>query len=217
MATKPRFPLYVDVICHSVRAENGPIAGKQVGVLDRVEGPDGGWRYKVSPDNSYSVFECLESELSLAVPAPGPGDEEILDGFIGPTAELRHSPNWEGFRSLLREYGFDPLKCFLLSCEAGDDVGATLVLPDGRVASADFREHYQTRQAIRITRWSIDDYSDREVELARSILKSPGSTAFDVQAHAYYDEKIASVDAPLPPLEWGARPWHHWEGPPRPE
>ncbi|MCB1089759.1 MAG: hypothetical protein KDM63_22150, partial [Verrucomicrobiae bacterium] len=67
--------------------------------------------------------------------------------------------------------------------------------------------------AITITEWDIEDYSDRAIELAREIIQGD-TTEFDRQVRAFFESELQSKDAPLPPLEWGDRPWHTWEAKP---
>ena len=132
-------------------------------------------------------------------------DEEHRTNIIDQTAELRHSVKSDGLRHLLRERGYDPQACLRLSCDQGDDVNKTLVLPDGTVVSVDYREHYETRQAIRFTDWSVKTYSDREIELAREIVSASDSSVFDTDVLRYFNENLAASDHPLPPLKEGDR------------
>jgi hypothetical protein len=141
-------------------------------------------------------------------------DDDHRLNIVVQTANLRYSVKSDGLRALLREKGYDPNKCLQLSCDQGDDVNITLVLPDGSVVNGDYREHFETRQAIRFTEWNIEGFSDREIELARAIVRAPDSTKFDTDVRRYFDLKLAATDGPLPPLQWGDRFWHHWEKPP---
>jgi hypothetical protein len=90
----------------------------------------------------------------------------------------------------------------------------TLVLPDGSVVNADYREHFESRQAIRFTEWKVEGFTDSETELARAIIEAPDSSMFDDDVRRYFESNLAATDAPLPPLHWGDRMWHHWETPP---
>src|SRR5262245_56200224 len=141
-------------------------------------------------------------------------DEEHRRNIVAQTADLRYSVKSNGLRALLREKGYDPSKCLQLSCDQGDDVNVTLVLPDGSVVNADYREHVETRQAMQFTQWNVEGFSDRETELARAIVAAPGSSEFDAKVRQYHDSNLAATDGPLPPLRWGDRMWHYWEKPP---
>ena len=141
-------------------------------------------------------------------------DDDYRQKIVAHTAALRYSVKSNGLRVLLREKGYDPSKSLQLSCEQGDDVNVTLVLPDGSVANADYREHFETRQAMRFTQWNVEGFSEREIELARAITAAPDSSKFDDDVRRYFESHLAASDAPLPPLRWGDRMWHYWENPP---
>jgi hypothetical protein len=141
-------------------------------------------------------------------------DDEHRLNIVAQTAALRYSVKSDGLRALLRERGYEPSECLQLSCDQGDDVRITLVLPNGNVVTADYREHFETRQANQITEWKIEGFSDREIELARAIVLAPDSLQFNLDVRRYFDDNLAATDVPLPPMRWGDRMWHHWEQPP---
>jgi hypothetical protein len=141
-------------------------------------------------------------------------DDKHWLNIAAQTAVLRYSVKSDGLRALLRERGHDPNKCIQLSCEQGDDVSITLVLPDCTVVNAEYREHFETRQALRFTEWNVEGFSNREIELARAILGTSASSEFDSDVRRYFDDNLAATDTLLPPLQWGDRMWHHWEKPP---
>jgi hypothetical protein len=89
-----------------------------------------------------------------------------------------------------------------------------LVLPDGTVVNADYREHFETRQAIRFTVWNVEGLSNRDIELARAIVGASDSSRFDSDVRRYFDDNLAASDSPLPPMRWGDQMWHLWEKPP---
>ena len=69
--------------------------------------------------------------------------------------------------------------------------------------SLDYREHCQTcqtRQAIKIMSWEVEDSSDRESELANQIL-SGDTTGFDREVRLYFDRELSSSDSALPPQQ----------------
>ena len=140
-------------------------------------------------------------------------DADEIENFVVQTAELRFSVKSDGLRQLLKARGHDPAAVIQHSCDHGDDVHIGLYLEDGSAVSLDYREHYQTRQAIKIASWEMKEYSDREAELANQIL-SGDTTDFDREVRAYFDRELASSDAALPPLSWGDREWHAWESKP---
>ena len=143
----------------------------------------------------------------------GPTSDDIRANLIAQTAALRWSIRDEGLRRLLRERGHDPARCIQVSVDQGDDVKTVIVLDDDTTVYLDYREHHQTRQAIGFTRWEVADYRDRDIELARQILRTEDEE-FDADVLSYYEREIAPRDEPLPPLKWGDRPWHMWEKPP---
>lgn len=129
-------------------------------------------------------------------------DAEHLENIIAQTAVLWHSVRWDGLRQLLGKRGHDPRKCLLISCDQGFDVAITLVLPDGTIIAADFREDPETRQPTRFEKWRTLDYSDREIELCRGILAS-NMSEFETHVRRYFDDHVAATDAPLPPKVFG--------------
>ena len=142
-----------------------------------------------------------------------PTSDELRSNLVAQTAELWWSVKAEGFRRLLREKGYDPTRCIQVCCDQGDDVHKVLVLGDGTIVDLEYREHYLTRQAIRITRWNVEVHRDRDIELARQILSTEDHD-FEAEVRSYYEKEIVPRDKPLPPLKWGDRPWHWWEKPP---
>ena len=137
--------------------------------------------------------------------------------ILAQTAALRFSVASRGLRRLLRGRGVDPMRCLQLSCNQGDDVKITLVIPDGVLVNADYREHYRTRQAIRFVEWTVENEMDSEAELCRDILSDAvRRSRFDEEVRRYFYEHVAATDRPLPPLAWGDRMWHAFEDPPPP-
>ena len=140
-------------------------------------------------------------------------DSEIRSNIVAQTAKLRFSVASQGLRELLAERGHDALKCVQMGCDQGDDVSIDVVLDDTTVVRLNYREHYRTRQAIRIVDWELLDYDDREVKMARDAVTQNDMT-LDNDVHVYFNENIADNDSLLPPLEWGDRMWHAFEQPP---
>jgi hypothetical protein len=124
-----------------------------------------------------------------------------MANVVAHTAELRYSVRYGGVRKLIRERGYDPQRCLLISCDQGNDVSITLVLPNGTVVAADYREDHETRQAARFVDWEVQDYSDRELELCREIVSTDDTSPFDEDVRRYFDETLAAEDLPLPPLQ----------------
>jgi hypothetical protein len=88
------------------------------------------------------------------------------------------------------ERGFDPKSTIQATCDQGDDVNATFVLPDGTVVSCDFRKDPATGQAISVTAWERLKGSAEEDEfsLAAEILRDAQlRDAFDRAVAAYFD------------------------------
>ena len=94
-------------------------------------------------------------------------DSEIREDLVAETARLRFSVSAQGLRDLLAERGHDAMKCVKLGCDQGDDVCVYLVLDDSSAVQLNYREHYRTRQAIRIVDWEPLDCDDRDVDIAR--------------------------------------------------
>jgi hypothetical protein len=214
LSSQPKFPLYSSVECCGDRPGIAAIRGKRAQVVARSQRRDGSWLYKVSPETDASFFDCLESELIPVEPRCLVSDEEMRADFVAQTAMLRYSVRDVGLRNLLRQRNVDPMTCLQIGCEQGDDVGITLVLRDGRIVNADYREHYQTRQAISFSEWSVETYTDREIELARRIAVAADTSQFDDEVQLFFEENIAATDGPLAPLRWGDRVWHFLEKPP---
>ena len=140
-------------------------------------------------------------------------DSEIRANLIEQTAELRYSVASDGLRQLLAHRGHDAMRSVQMSCDQGDDVSIDLVLDDATAVRLNYREHYRTRQAIRIVDWEPLSYSDRELEMAKCIV-SGGDPTFDHDVQLYFDHNLAETDSVLPPLHWGDRMWHVFEQPP---
>jgi hypothetical protein len=140
-------------------------------------------------------------------------DSDIRENMIQQTAELRYSVASAGLRELLAQRGHQALRSVQLACDQGDDVSIDLVLDDATAVRLNYREHYRTRQAIRIVDWEPLGYSDREMELAKCIVLH-GDPTFDDNVRLYFDDNLAETDSALPPLQWGDRLWHAFEQPP---
>ena len=80
-------------------------------------------------------------------------DSEVRENLVAQTAQLRYSIASEGLRELLTQRGHDTLRCIQMGCDQGDDVSIDLVLDDSSAVRLNYREHYRTRQAIRIVAW----------------------------------------------------------------
>ena len=140
-------------------------------------------------------------------------DSQIRAGLIEQTADLRYSIKSQGLRELLAQHGHDAMQCVQIGCDQGNDVSIDLVLGDATAIRMNYREHYRTRQAIRITDWELLTYSDREMEMAKNIV-SHNDNSFDKDVRTFFDEIMAGNDSSLPPLKWGDRMWHAFESPP---
>lgn len=140
-------------------------------------------------------------------------DSEIRAELIQQTAEFRYSVRCKGLRDLLLERGHDATACVQLTCDPGDDVSIDLILDDGTLVRLNYREHYRTRQAIKIVGWETLDIDDPETVLGKK-LASNNDSVFDDEVRDYFHQNIADTDKPLPPLEWGDRIWHSFETPP---
>ncbi|HZN67197.1 MAG TPA: hypothetical protein VFB66_18050 [Tepidisphaeraceae bacterium] len=126
-------------------------------------------------------------------------EEELLADIVAQTAEFRYRICWAGGRRLVEQRGIDPMRCLQLSCDQGDDVNGTLVLPDGTVINFDMREDPKTRELVSVSRWEPVSYQDREVAIAREIVSAPDSSSFDRRVRDYFEKHWMHRDAPLPP------------------
>jgi hypothetical protein len=140
-----------------------------------------------------------EAEYELGGVMGWHDDEELLADIVAQTAEFRYRIRWAGGRRLLAERGIDPMRCLQLSCDQGDDVNGTLVLPDGNVVEFDMREDPRTRELVSISRWQPITLVCREVAIAREIVSSPDPSPFDRRVHDHFVERWMDRDAPLPP------------------
>jgi len=125
-------------------------------------------------------------------------DEDRLN-IVVQTAYLRHSVRYEGLRILLQSRGYVAKQCLQLSCDQGYDVNITLVLPDGTLVIADYREDPISRQATEFSNWIIEQYCDREIEIARAIVSESDTSQFDNEVFEYFKNNLANTDGPLPP------------------
>ena len=149
----PNLSLYTEAIYRGPARENAPLPGTRVAIVDRFAGDDGEWLYNVCENKTSPVYICGEAELEPAEPIPLVSDVEIVNDIVSQTAELRHSKMSLGLRELLASRGIDPMKCLQIACDQGDDVNVTLILPDGTIVNADYREHPETRQAWKFSEW----------------------------------------------------------------
>lgn len=140
-------------------------------------------------------------------------DSEIRADLVEQTADLRYSLKSKGLRHLLAERGHDPMQCIQMGCDQGNDVSIDLVLDDTTAVRLNYREHYRTRQAVRIVEWDTLNDTDRETEMCRQIVSNTDSE-FDNDVRQFFDQHMAADDGPLPPLNWGDRLWHAFESPP---
>lgn len=140
-------------------------------------------------------------------------DSEIRANLVAQTVDLRFSVKSQGLRNLLSERGHDPMRCIQIACDQGDDVSLELVLEDSTAVRINYREHYRSRQAIRVVDWEILDGTDREIEMCQKIVSSR-DFEFNDDVREYFAQQLATEDAPLPGLNWGDRPWHAFESPP---
>ena len=89
------------------------------------------------------------------------------------------------------EMGYDPSVTIGVTCDQGDDINATFVLPDGTAIDCDFREDEISGQAIRITQWHalpLEPDSENEFSLAAEILRDPHlKDAFDKAVTAFFE------------------------------
>jgi hypothetical protein len=123
--------------------------------------------------------------------------------LVSQTAEYRYRICWQGARRVMAERGFDPSRIIQATCDQGDDVNATFILPDGLALSCDFREDSTTRQAVSITGWNpirVTSTEEDEYSLAAEILReSRLRDAFDRAVSAYFDFHLRQNDRPLLP------------------
>jgi hypothetical protein len=199
--SEPKLKLYSDAHCVSERPEISQIAGRRVAVTGRARDDAGDWIYTVyDPTNeSAQTFVCRETELVPTSSIPLISDKERLHNIVDQTAGLRFSVASDGLRRLLRERGIDPLKCLQISCDPGNEVNITLLLPDGSIVSADYRLDRETRQAASFNGWTFENYSDREIELCREILSQSDTSEFDADVRRCFEMNLAARDRPLPP------------------
>jgi hypothetical protein len=211
----PKLSLYTEAIYRGSARDNAPLPSARVSIVGRFAGNNGEWLYNVCENKTSPVYVCGEAELEPAEPIPLVSDEEIVNDIVLQTAQLRHSNTSRGLRELLASRGIDPMKCLQIACDQGDDVNVTLILSDGTIVNADYREHPETRQAWKISDWQIRSYTDREIEICREIVLSNDQHEFDASVKRCYDTEVAATDHPLPPLKWGDRMWHALEPPPK--
>src|SRR6266481_6426324 len=55
--------------------------------------------------------------------------------LVSQTAEYRYRICWEGARRVMTDRGFDPMHTIQATCDHGNDVNASFILPDGRAVS----------------------------------------------------------------------------------
>ena len=128
-------------------------------------------------------------------------DDYHREGIVALTAEFRFRICWDGTRSLLQQRGIDPMRCLLLSCDQGDDTNGLLMLPNGSMVDFDVRENRATRNHERFSNWTPVEYSGREYEIAREIVTSSSTDAFDAEVLAHFNVEWRNRDAPLPPVD----------------
>ena len=119
--------------------------------------------------------------------------------LVSATAQYRYRICWDGARRVMTERGYDPSSTILATCDQGDDVKATFILPDGHAVSCDFREDSTTRQAVGITNWETLAHTvEDEYSLAAEILSDLRlRDAFDRAVSAYFDFHLRHDDRPL--------------------
>ena len=101
----------------------------------------------------------------------------------------------------MAERGFDPSSTILATCDQGDDVNVSFILPDGHAVSCDFREDSTTRQAVGVTSWKTlaPSVEEDEYSLGAEILRDLRlRDAFDRAVLAYFDFHLRHDDRPLP-------------------
>ena len=210
---EPKFEIYTEAIFIGDSRSGSPKPGSRVSIVASHVNEIGTHCYTICESKSSSTYTCSEHELEPAEPVPFVSDHEIRNNIVSQTADFRFSSNSIGIRELIATRGYDPMRCFQLSCDQGDDVNLTLFLSDGVLVNLDYREHPRTRQAMNISQWEILDYDDRETQLCRKILND-NSSEFDESVRKHYEDNKDSMNSALPPLEWGDRTWHTWEQPP---
>lgn len=187
-APTPRLLLYSDAKCVGSRPELASILGTRVSVIGCCQESDGTFSYAVTARSKASpIYRCFENELIPLDPVPWVSDDEYMANIVAQTADLRYSEESRGLRQLLQERGLDPLKCLQISCDQGDDVAITLVLPDGTVVGADYRWDYDARQAVKFVAWYVKNYVDREIELCRAIVAGNDTSGFDESVRACFE------------------------------
>jgi hypothetical protein len=111
--------------------------------------------------------------------------------LVSQTAEYRYRTCWEGSRRAMAEKGYAPSHTIQATCDHGDYVNATFILPDGQSISCDFREDItRPHPAVKFTRWKAFDTSAEEDEysLGAEILKDDRmKDAFDRAVLAFFD------------------------------
>ena len=121
--------------------------------------------------------------------------------LVSGTAQYRYRICWEGARRVMTKRGFDPASTILATCDQGDDVNVSFILPDGHAVSCDFRQDSATRQAVSVTSWETlaPAVEEDEYSLGAEILKdSRLRDAFDRAVLAYFDFHLRPDDRPLP-------------------
>ncbi|MCR9118732.1 MAG: hypothetical protein NXI22_17490, partial [bacterium] len=156
---------------------------------------------RVSESKSSRTFTCREEELQSVAAQPLVSDDELIQDVVLQTAEFRYSTRSQGLRRLVARKGFDPMRCLLVGCDQGDDVNVSLVLPDGTLVDADYREDPQTRQASEFTRWRTDSSTDRDIELCRQIIRGANLAELDSQVCRAFHSHFAATDRRLPAIE----------------
>lgn len=122
--------------------------------------------------------------------------------LVSQTAEYRYRSCWEGERRGMAERGFAPAHTIQATCDHGDYVNATFVLPDGQSVSCDFRQDASPRWAVGITRWKVFDNTSAEEDeysLGAEILRDARlRDAFDRAVLAFFDFHWRQNDHTLP-------------------
>jgi hypothetical protein len=122
--------------------------------------------------------------------------------LVSQTAEYRYRVCWEGPRRAMAERGFSPSNTIQATCDHGDYVNATFVLPDGQFISCDFREDItRPHPGTNITHWKVFDKSPEEDEysLGAEILRDDRMRdAFDRAVLAFFDFHWRQRDPTLP-------------------
>lgn len=96
------------------------------------------------------------------------------------------------------EKGFALSHTIQATCDHGDYVNATFILPDGQSISCDFREDItRPHPAVRVTRWEVFDTSPEENEysMGAEILRDEHMRdAFDRAVLAFFDFHLRQSD-----------------------